>query len=315
MTSQPTAPGDGLRDEDLPAGFRATDQASIEAQRRYLWLVRIDLVSLCLGAILTSFQYQDPAWNRFLAVAGAVLLTVGLVITTWLNQKAFKRQWYGGRAAAESIKTLAWRYVMRAEPYGDRASADQAAADRAFREAVVSILKDVPDLAIPPGTGLGTDPIVTARMQQVRAKSLAERKALYLQGRIADQQQWYTRKADFSARKEERFFWLIVGAQLLALLTALGLVLVPGFWIQPVGFFSTLAAAFLAWLQVKQHEELTQAYRVAAFELALIADDAERMQDEASFSQFVADAESAISREHTLWLARRDSYLALRKPA
>jgi hypothetical protein len=313
MTAQPTTPGEGLRDEDLPAGFRAADQASLEAQRRYLWLVRIDLVSLCLGAILTSFQYEDPAWNRFLAVAGAVLLAVGLVITTWLNQKAFKRQWYGGRAAAESIKSLAWRYMMRAEPYGT--VLDRAAADRNFGEAVLRILKDVPDLSIPPGTGLGTDPIVTVRMREVRAKELPERKTLYLQGRIGDQQQWYTRKADISARKEERFFWLIVGAQLLALLTALGLVLVPGFWVQPVGFFSTLAAAFLAWLQVKQHEELTQAYRVAAYELGLIAAEAEQQHDEASFSQFVADAESAISREHTLWLARRDSYLALRKPA
>lgn len=312
MTATPTVSEAEDTYQDLPAGFHAANRTSMEAQRRYLWLVRIDLVSLCLGAILTAFQSEDPGWSRFLAVSGAALLAVGLVITTWLNQKAFKRQWYGGRAAAESIKTLAWRYMMRAEPFADTSA--PAEVDRKFGEMVLSILRDVPDLSIPPGTGMGTAPIVTKEMRTTRQKDLEQRKEYYLRGRIEEQRRWYSNKADLSARKEERFFWLIVGAQLLALLTAIGLVLVPRFWIQPVGFFSTVAAAFLAWLQVKQHEELAQAYRVAAFELGLIAGDAERSQDEASFSQFVADAENAISREHTLWLARRDAYFALRKP-
>ena len=73
-----------------------------------------------------------------------------------------------------------------------------------------------------------------------------------------------------------------------------------------VGVFSSLASALVAWLQVRQHEELAQSYAVAALELGFIEEQAEHVAGDPSFSAFVGDSENAISREHTLWIARRD---------
>lgn len=57
---------------------------------------------------------------------------------------------------------------------------------------------------------------------------------------------------------------------------------------------------------MRQHEELAQSYAVAALELGFIEEQVGRVSDDKGLSAFVADAESAISREHTLWIARRD---------
>jgi hypothetical protein len=71
-------------------------------------------------------------------------------------------------------------------------------------------------------------------------------------------------------------------------------------------YLGTLTASFLAWLQVKQHEELAHSYAVAAHELSFVREAGKLVHQEAELSSFVADAETAISRKHTLWLARRD---------
>jgi hypothetical protein len=73
-----------------------------------------------------------------------------------------------------------------------------------------------------------------------------------------------------------------------------------------VGVLTSLCASLLAWMQVKQYQELSQSYAIAAQELGLISALAKHSQSEADFSAFVADAETAMSREHTLWTARRD---------
>jgi hypothetical protein len=76
--------------------------------------------------------------------------------------------------------------------------------------------------------------------------------------------------------------------------------------INPTGTFSTLAAAAMAWLQVKRYQELAQSYLLAAHELGLIEAQSLHVHTEVELSAFVANAENAISREHTMWVARRD---------
>ena len=65
------------------------------------------------------------------------------------------------------------------------------------------------------------------------------------------------------------------------------------------------AAAAAAWTQMRQHRTLAAAYGLAAQELTLSRPLLEHVDDEAEWSRAVADAEDAISREHTTWLARR----------
>ena len=70
------------------------------------------------------------------------------------------------------------------------------------------------------------------------------------------------------------------------------------------GIIAAMVASGAAWLALKQYSQLTSAYRVAAGELAIQADVLNTV-NEAEWPQAVADAEEAISREHTMWLASR----------
>ena len=67
-----------------------------------------------------------------------------------------------------------------------------------------------------------------------------------------------------------------------------------------------MAASLIAWMQVKRYQELAQSYGLATQELGLIASRGLHVASDEELSKFVAESETAISREHTLWTARRD---------
>jgi len=69
---------------------------------------------------------------------------------------------------------------------------------------------------------------------------------------------------------------------------------------------TTLAAVLLSWLQVKQHQELSQSYAIAANDINLILSQEPYVDSDNKLEKFIADSENAFSREHTLWIARRD---------
>ena len=52
-----------------------------------------------------------------MAIAGAVALGLGSLLTLSIRVSNLDKTWFSARAVAESIKTLAWRYMTRADPY------------------------------------------------------------------------------------------------------------------------------------------------------------------------------------------------------
>jgi hypothetical protein len=68
----------------------------------------------------------------------------------------------------------------------------------------------------------------------------------------------------------------------------------------------TYASAIAAWTQMKRHNELAQSYALAAQELEELEAVATNQISGNAFTQLVEQAENSISREHTLWCARRD---------
>jgi hypothetical protein len=69
----------------------------------------------------------------------------------------------------------------------------------------------------------------------------------------------------------------------------------------------TLALSVLTWLQAKRYQELAETYSLAAQDIAILEGGLPIVNTEEDFSRFVADAENAFSREHTQWIARKDS--------
>jgi len=73
----------------------------------------------------------------------------------------------------------------------------------------------------------------------------------------------------------------------------------------PIGFITTLASISVAWVEMKKFQELSQSYALAAQELASAESLMVHVDDQASLSTYVNDTENAISREHTMWCAKR----------
>jgi hypothetical protein len=71
------------------------------------------------------------------------------------------------------------------------------------------------------------------------------------------------------------------------------------------GLFSALASALIAWLQVRQHEELAQTYSVTALDLGFIEEQGTAAATEKDLSAFVGDAEDTLGQEHSQWIARK----------
>lgn len=295
--------------DTLPALYRAADDVSLASQRRLLQLVRADLVALGVGACASAFATTDTTTAQVIAAVAALSLVLSLLLTVALHVKNPQRGWYGGRAAAESVKTLAWRYMTCAEPFTVDLTSDEA--DRLLASSFREILNESATLEV---TLAGsTAEQVTPTMRAVRALSTRDRLTKYVHDRIKDQREWYTAKAAASDKAEGTFFRAVIALQFVALVAAVTAVATPNPRVNISGVASTAAASVFAWLQVRRHQELAQSYAVAAQELGLIEAQALHISTEAALSEFVADAETAVSREHTLWIARRDATLGARR--
>ncbi|MFE2724946.1 DUF4231 domain-containing protein [Kitasatospora sp. NPDC059327] len=321
-----------MREEELlPELFRVADSASLQGQRRSVLLSAWELALLVVAAAAGSADGEPWAWPAAVAYLGAIVLA--LVISRQNPQGL----WYEGRAAAESVKTLAWKFAVRADAYqppprslpdaeglyrfqlgrvlsafrGSRAlgpatgspAAGSAVAGGTRAPAAAS---GAPDGGRADAAGTG----ITEAMHGLRAQPLAVRREVYLRARIQVQHDWYRSKARYCARAG---FWTgVLGVVLpllglvLAVLRALG-----WFRYDALGTVSAVAASVTAWAQLRQYRPLAAAYRLAAEELELIRHqltglDLGSADAEEIWARLARDAEDAVSREHTTWQARRE---------
>lgn len=285
-----------VQDSFLPAIHRAANVASIKGQQRYLFLNAVRLVALVVAAVAgaTGFVIYDFDTSGTILLIGFV---VAVIAEFTLIQFQPERDWYAGRAVAESTKTLAWRYAVQGEPFGP--SVTHAESELLMRARVAEVLRRGRDRI---NIGLG-DAIVTPQMRQLRTESFEVRQRIYLEDRTNDQRKWYAENAYRNEVRATRLRFALLAGEVLAV------VLAAMTWgrDRPADFAGIAAACVAggaAWLALKQYSNLTSAYRVAAAELALQASVlAGVAQDQ--WPQAVADAEEAISREHTMWLASR----------
>ncbi len=283
----------------LPAVYRAASDASEQGQRAYLWIVRIQLVSLVVAAAFGVFSWTVGQAD-VAGIVAAVAFSVSLVGEVFQLREDPARAWYGGRAVAESAKTLSWRYMVGGNPFPIGEPANVVA--HRFRLRLGALLRD------PPGAWIGSPDQrlgqATPEMSDIRSRPLAERRRIYLTERIHEQIGWYYAKASWNRRRAR--FWSILLAVLTTLGLATGVLKAAGvFHLDILGLTAALVAAGASWVQLKQHHNLVTAYSVAQHELSLIAEEVPTYSKESEWADFVANAEEAISREHTLWRASR----------
>lgn len=281
---------------ETPPLFVATDSYAARWQKRFFICQKIQLSSLVVAATggATGWHYKN---YKISAILTAASLLAALLVRFYLAKVRPERKWYNGRAAAESIKTLAWKYVECAKPFPK--TLNETEANRLFITRIKNVLSEVPTLDEPVAHSVDQ---ITDSMRQLRAKPLAERRKHYIALRIKDQIAWYSKKATFNSVRAHRWNLAIGGLEVAALTFAL-LRIAGGTDFDWVGILVSSSAAGVAWLQSKQHETLAQSYSVTTHELAAVNSMLSGRTTEAQWAIQVEQAEEALSREHTLWKA------------
>ena len=287
-----------LNGDDLPLLYRSASHTSQTAQRRFLAALRLRLGGLLgavAGATLTAWTVSGINVGGLIALV-SFALALGAELYVAINRP--ERTWYEGRAAAESVKTLAWRYMVRGESFAD---IDDPEADRTLQREITGILNGL-DLEL--GGIEAHGPQITDAMRTIRRADYQTRRGLYLAERIRAQEQWYSRKQNWNAQRSHQWLIATIVFEFLGLLGG-------AVWafteisFDFIGVFAALAATATAWTQAKQYQTLATAYGITAQALSMVLSEATFVTNEADWADFVGESEEAISREHTLWRASR----------
>ena len=280
---------------DFPEAFKSTNEASLAGQRWFIQSTRVQLMLLIIASAAGSLSWSlDGDRDGTALLAGVAFSTAALVRLLILRSRPH-RAWYDGRAAAESIKTLAWKHAVGGDPF--------VAGDESADRRLVGLVRDVVtsfDTLGPATSAASAEP--TATMRSLRTTSLEERKRAYSKDRIGDQNGWYARKAEWNQKRAR--FW--GGMVLLLQVTGAVGAFLKGFGVLDIDIFGLAGAAIAsaaAWLETKQHHTVARAYKVAAEELSDVEALIGEQHTEEAWAGFVAGAEEAISREHTMWKA------------
>jgi hypothetical protein len=287
-----------LDDSCLPSLFQSSDSASLTAQAHYFRALKSYLFLLVIAALISFYSPNDSHWA--LGSASLFLITLGILI--WLNVQKPEDTWYNGRAVAESIKTRSWRWVMKAEPYDHEAPEEQIRKE--FLSDLKSILDQNRSLSRHLDSEKSNGSAISEQMMAIRALPPEERLEIYKKERVQDQATWYAKKAQFNKRKAKLWFVISIILHSTAVIMLLYRIKEPSTSL-PIEVVATAASAVLTWLQSKKHNELNSSYSLAAHEIVLIKGEAEAVDSEHSLSNFVVNSESAFSREHTQWSARK----------
>jgi SMODS and SLOG-associating 2TM effector domain 3/SMODS and SLOG-associating 2TM effector domain 1 len=281
--------------DDLPVLYRGASQQSGNAQRSFLRWFELRLYAIVVAAFGGAI-----AWKVGHVYIGGVIAFLAFAVALGSELVLAIRRpdeiWYEARAAAESAKTLSWRYMMRGESFETKVENPETTLLAELRE----VLSDLD--ALPVRAKSGSDVQITPTMRQVRALPFQERRALYLRERIQAQQGWY---ADEAARNQTRANRWITASITLEFLGLVGAAVKAAGWteIDLLGILATAAAGATGWMQAKQYQSLAADYGIASQELATVATELEAVKDETVWARFVTEAEGAISREQTLWRA------------
>ncbi len=257
---------------------------------------------LLIAAVAGVYHFESAAgpvdWS---GVVAAVAFVTGALLETALLTIGPQRTWYEGRALSESVKTLAWRYAMRATPFDDPPS-ESGGADAILSQRFRDLVSDFQSLQLVPVQRDAHE--ITEWMRSTRSADLGQRRREYLAYRIDDQRAWYASKVRGNHRAANAWSIGMVGVQSVGVVVAV-LRAATVIRVDLLGVIAAVTVAVVAWLETRQHATLAQTYSVAAHELSSIRPLLDREVDDGSWSKLVDDAEMAISREHTSWRAAR----------
>jgi energy-coupling factor transporter transmembrane protein EcfT len=258
---------------DYPAIYKEADNISNKTQKCYLVILFSFLCMLVVSAIL--FTYFDS--NLVVKVINATISLAIVVLSFIFYFRNFQGDWYNARAVAESIKTIKRIIDMNHD----------------FKKCIEA--------------DYGDQQLIPESMMEIRQLPFNERFTIYHKFRIIEQRDWYIRKSKYNkGRSKLFFFFLIIISIVLFVFILLSLGKSENNFIFPVSILLSLISVLFTWVQTKKYKELEKSYALTSHEINFIATQKD-VKSEELLSEYVDNSENAFSREHTQWIARKDS--------
>ena len=282
---------------DYPSIQRSANEASGSAQHVFLWLNKLQLILLVLTAIVSGWGPTAPDIQRIVGIAVAITMMVALAIEIALRIGKFDDRWFRCRALAENIKSAVWYFVMSPADHTSLAEVE-------FLGQIEQLQERLPDLAKELSLHDDTGSLVTDWMRQTQLLPFAQKLVLYRKQRIDDQQQWYHRNAKGNVKRERIGSWAIFALEFIAI----GYAFLQAWrlWeFNAVGGIAAVSASCIAWIQMKRYSDLGTSYAIAAGDIRRIAEKRQHVRTDPELQEFVREIETAVSREHSMWLAKR----------
>jgi SMODS and SLOG-associating 2TM effector domain 1/SMODS and SLOG-associating 2TM effector domain 3 len=281
-----------LVEDHLPGLYAAAERMSADGQRQFRRYTGATLVLLVVAA---ACGLIERAWAGWISASA---FGVSLVLVALREVRDAQDRWYDGRAAAESVKSTGWKYAVGGAPFNLGSQAPDERLRTTLTELVAELRQLRSELMSPRHA-----PDLAA-LRALRSESLWRRQELYGEQRLAEQRAWYARRAGQHRTTARRLRTGTIALQALgvggAALKGLGVI-----HVDLLPLFATSAASGLAWLGVLDVQRTARSYDFAALELEPLLVALHSAKDESAWAKYVADAEAAMSREHTMWLARK----------
>ncbi|MCB1494284.1 MAG: DUF4231 domain-containing protein [Bauldia sp.] len=280
-----------------PALYHSADKAAARFHRLFLALIAGEYILL----ILASAFLLIPEADRLLHVAYAVIFVVAIGFLSYRTIRKPEQAWGLTRAIAEQVKSYAWRYAMRAEPFEDN---DKARAS--FRDYLRTTMTGQHDLGAHVAGGRPGTEAITAEMDEIRAGDLVTRRDYYRDNRLGDQVDWYAHKAAGNRRAGLAWVTACIIVLLIGFVVALLKIVyhheLDRIAIEPL---IIIASSILGWMQANKYNQLAASYTIAAYETGLMLGQLEETDTEEAFARLVDDAETTFARENHQWAAKQ----------
>ena len=217
---------------------------------------------------------------------------------------AVERLWLTARAAAETLKSEAFKYAAGASPYdgGDRGQRLLAAVGAIQADYISGITPNV------------------ARDRKRPIPHAALNQADYIRARLEDQTAWYESKAEFYNKRARHWRAVslslgLIGAAISGVAAAKTELTYLGAW---VGVIGTLGGIVFAHVAGSRFSYLAQIYELTArrlHHLHLEWDLALAGQSTGKWTEFVLECENTISAERDQWMKEWQRQIIAATPA
>ncbi|MFE7405758.1 DUF4231 domain-containing protein [Isoptericola sp. NPDC057559] len=261
-------------------------------------LQRARIANLCLivlgslTAVVVTTGGLSAVLARWVGGLSAVALATAAFVQAQFLTNARVRERLNARAAAESLKSLVYRYLAGASPF----AGEDRDKELARRARAITDRTDTDELLLA-GTGAGGSPLPAI-------SSLAD----YATDRARGQRDWHVRRAVQHHASGRRWRTVQLAATLAAGVLAAVAGAVDGLQLSAwVGALATVAAAVAAHVAGEQHERIAGSYARTARSLDLLLAGYDPTQQPARRGGFVSKVEGVIARQTEAWVELLES--------